>query len=41
MTSDGPVGEGYFYNMLEKMSLNFTIKVLQKQQVRLDALGNA
>jgi hypothetical protein len=36
--SEGPVGEGYFYNMLEKMSLNFTIKVLQNQQVRIDAL---
>ncbi|WP_082235289.1 CsxC family protein [Halobacillus massiliensis] len=35
---DSPVDEGYFFNLVEKMSLNFTIKVLQNQQVNIDAL---
>ncbi|MCA1022047.1 CsxC family protein [Halobacillus litoralis] len=35
---DGPVDEGYFQHMVEKMQVRFTIKVLQNQQVRVDAL---
>ncbi|WP_028782492.1 CsxC family protein [Thalassobacillus devorans] len=32
--------EGYFHNMVEKMFFDFTIKVLQNQQVRIESLGN-
>ncbi|QHE52623.1 CsxC family protein [Pontibacillus sp. HMF3514] len=38
-TGDSPVKEGYFHNVVEKMMLRFRIKVLQKQQVRVDSLG--
>ncbi|MGP4060545.1 CsxC family protein [Halobacillus litoralis] len=34
----GPVDEGYFHHMVEKMALTFTVKVLQNQQVNIDAL---
>ncbi|WP_173917513.1 CsxC family protein [Halobacillus sp. Marseille-Q1614] len=34
---EGPVDEGYFHHMVEKMTINFTVKVLQNQQVRVDA----
>ncbi|WP_430788258.1 CsxC family protein [Virgibacillus flavescens] len=35
---DGPEDEGYFHHIVEKMNLNFTVRVLQTQQVRIDAL---
>lgn len=34
---DSPVDEGYFHHIVEKMSITFTVKVLQNQQVRVDA----
>ncbi|MFG6117170.1 CsxC family protein [Halobacillus sp. MO56] len=37
--NDVPFEEGYFHNMVEKMFLQFTIKVLQNQQVRIESLG--
>lgn len=36
-TGDSPVKEGYFHNVVEKMMLRFRIKVLQKQQVRVES----
>jgi len=36
---DGPLREGYFHTLVEKMMLNFRIKVLQTQQVRVNSLG--
>ncbi|WP_226584262.1 CsxC family protein [Halobacillus litoralis] len=36
-TSNGPTDEGTFEHILEKMQVTFTVKVLQKQQVRVDA----
>lgn len=33
--NDGPVGEGLFDKMVEKVFLNFTIKVLQNQQMNI------
>ena len=33
---EGPVGEGYFQNIVEKMTLNFTIRVLQTQNLLVD-----
>ncbi|MCT8138286.1 DUF3794 domain-containing protein [Anaerobacillus sp. CMMVII] len=33
-----PYGEGTFQNMLEKMFLQFTVKILQVQHIRVDAL---
>ncbi|WLR48086.1 DUF3794 domain-containing protein [Halobacillus litoralis] len=38
--SYGPVDEGYFHHIVEKMMVRFRIKVLQKQQVELDRNGN-
>lgn len=35
--SDGPTDEGYFHHIVEKMHVTFTVKVLQNQQVRVDA----
>ncbi|PAV30533.1 DUF3794 domain-containing protein [Virgibacillus profundi] len=32
---DGPVGEGFFQNIVEKMTLNFTIRVLQVQNLQV------
>ncbi len=37
-TGDSPVKEGYFHNVVEKMMIRFRIKVLQKQQVRVNSL---
>ncbi|WP_174615526.1 CsxC family protein [Virgibacillus ihumii] len=31
----GPVGEGYFHNIVEKVNLNLTVRVLQNQTVSL------
>lgn len=38
LPNHGPFEEGTFQNIVEKMFLNFTIKVLQPQQVRVNAL---
>ncbi|WP_096155596.1 CsxC family protein [Bacillus sp. FJAT-45066] len=38
LQGNAPFEEGFFYNMVEKMSLQFSIKVLQNQQVRVTAL---
>lgn len=36
---EGPVGEGYFHNIIEKMTLNFTVRVLQEQSLLVNTLG--
>lgn len=36
--SSAPYGEGTFQNLVEKMFLQFTVKVLQVQQVQVDAI---
>jgi len=33
---DSPAGEGYFHNILEKMTLSFTIRVLQVQNLEVN-----
>ncbi|UOQ44806.1 DUF3794 domain-containing protein [Halobacillus salinarum] len=38
LPGNAPFEEGYFYNIVEKMFLTFTIKVLQNQQVVIEAL---
>ena len=36
----GPIDEGYFTKIEEKMVIDFTIKVLQNQQVRISSTMN-
>lgn len=38
---EGPVGEGFFHNMVEKMTLNFTIRVLQTQNLLVNSEGSS
>lgn len=38
LPGNSPFEEGYFHNMVEKMFLQFTVRILQNQQVRIDAL---
>ncbi|WP_071395165.1 CsxC family protein [Bacillus tuaregi] len=37
---EAPFEEGYFHDMVEKMFLSFTVKVLQNQQIVLDVANN-